>query len=324
MEIKRWNDKPYNNLDYHLKSIYGKKIYKIAIDGGMTCPNRDGSIDTRGCIFCSKGGSGEFAASFDVNNPSVLAQLEKGKELIAKKTLDGTQYIAYFQPYSNTYASIDYLSKLYEEALSDSECVGLSIGTRPDCLSSDVLDLLNSLKEKYEEKLIWIELGLQTIHRDTAIYIRRGYELSRFEEAVSNLNNIGIPIIVHLILGLPGETPEMMYASIEYLNTFNIFGIKLQLLHVLNDTDLMNDYNDRKFDVLSQEEYTNILIGCIERLNPEIVIHRVTGDGPKDKLIAPDWSKNKRNVLNTLLSEMKKRNTWQGRLYEQPEHIDII
>lgn len=324
MEIKRWNDKPYNNLDYHLKSIYGKKIYKIAIDGGMTCPNRDGSIDTRGCIFCSKGGSGEFAASFDVNNPSVLAQLEKGKELIAKKTLDGTQYIAYFQPYSNTYASIEYLNILYEEALSDSECVGLSIGTRPDCLSSDVLELLNSLKEKYEEKLIWIELGLQTIHRDTAIYIRRGYELSRFEEAVSNLNNIGIPIIVHLILGLPGETTEMMYASVEYLNTFNIFGVKLQLLHVLNDTDLMNDYNDRKFDVLSQEEYTNILIGCIERLNPEIVIHRVTGDGPKDKLIAPDWSKNKRNVLNTLLSEMKKRNTWQGRLYEQPEHIDII
>lgn len=324
MEIKRWNDKPYNNLDYHLKSIYGKKIYKIAIDGGMTCPNRDGSIDTRGCIFCSKGGSGEFAASFDVNNPSVLAQLEKGKELIAKKTLDGTQYIAYFQPYSNTYAPIEYLNKLYEEALSDSECVGLSIGTRPDCLSSDVLELLNSLKEKYEEKLIWIELGLQTIHRDTAIYIRRGYELSRFEEAVSNLNNIGIPIIVHLILGLPGETTEMMYASVEYLNTFNIFGVKLQLLHVLNDTDLMNDYNDRKFDVLSQEEYTNILIGCIERLNPEIVIHRVTGDGPKDKLIAPDWSKNKRNVLNTLLSEMKKRNTWQGRLYEQPEHIDII
>lgn len=324
MEIKRWNDKPYNNLDYHLKSIYGKKIYKIAIDGGMTCPNRDGSIDTRGCIFCSKGGSGEFAASFDVNNPSVLAQLEKGKELIAKKTLDGTQYIAYFQPYSNTYASIEYLNKLYEEALSDSECVGLSIGTRPDCLSSAVLELLNSLKEKYEEKLIWIELGLQTIHRDTAIYIRRGYELSRFEEAVSNLNNIGIPIIVHLILGLPGETTEMMYASVEYLNTFNIFGVKLQLLHVLNDTDLMNDYNDRKFDVLSQEEYTNILIGCIERLNPEIVIHRVTGDGPKDKLIAPDWSKNKRNVLNTLLSEMKKRNTWQGRLYEQPEHIDII
>ena len=324
MEIKRWNDKPYNNLDYHLKSIYGKKIYKIAIDGGMTCPNRDGSIDTRGCIFCSKGGSGEFAASFDVNNPSVLAQLEKGKELIAKKTLDGTQYIAYFQPYSNTYASIEYLNKLYEEALSDSECVGLSIGTRPDCLSSDVLELLNSLKEKYEEKLIWIELGLQTIHRDTAIYIRRGYELSRFEEAVSNLNNIGIPIIVHLILGLPGETTEMMYASVEYLNTFNIFGVKLQLLHVLNDTDLMNDYNDRKFDVLSQEEYTNILIGCIERLNPEIVIHRVTGDGPKDKLIAPDWSKNKRNVLNTLLSEMKKRNTWQGRLYEQSEHIDII
>lgn len=324
MEIKRWNDKPYNNLDYHLKSIYGKKIYKIAIDGGMTCPNRDGSIDTRGCIFCSKGGSGEFAASFDVNNPSVLAQLEKGKELIAKKTLDGTQYIAYFQPYSNTYASIEYLNILYEEALSDSECVGLSIGTRPDCLSSDVLELLNSLKEKYEEKLIWIELGLQTIHRDTAIYIHRGYELSRFEEAVSNLNNIGIPIIVHLILGLPGETTEMMYASVEYLNTFNIFGVKLQLLHVLNDTDLMNDYNDRKFDVLSQEEYTNILIGCIERLNPEIVIHRVTGDGPKDKLIAPDWSKNKRNVLNTLLSEMKKRNTWQGRLYEQPEHIDII
>lgn len=324
MNTKLWNDKPYNNLDYHLKSIYGKKIYKIAIDGGMTCPNRDGSIDTRGCIFCSRGGSGEFAASFDVNNPSVLAQLSAGKSLIAKKTGSDTEYIAYFQPYSNTYASTSYLHNLYYEALSDPECVGLSIATRPDCLSSEILELLSSIKEDFPDKLLWIELGLQTIHRDTAQYIRRGYELSVFEQAVNNLTNIGIPVIVHIILGLPGETPDMMFNSIEYLNTFNIFGVKLQLLHVLTDTDLANDYYDRKFDVLTLEEYIDILISCIERLNPEIVIHRVTGDGPKDKLIAPEWSKNKRNVLNTLLSEMKKRNTYQGRLYESRENIDII
>lgn len=324
MNTRLWNDKPYNNLDYHLKSIYGKKIYKIAIDGGMTCPNRDGSIDTRGCIFCSQGGSGEFAASFDVENPSVLNQLDAGKALIAKKTTEGTEYIAYFQPYSNTYASIPYLRNLYTEAMSDSECVGLSIATRPDCLSDDVLELLSEIKNEFPDKLLWIELGLQTIHRDTANYIRRGYDLSVFEDAVNHLSNIGIPVIVHLILGLPGETPKMMQASIEYLNTFNIFGIKLQLLHVLKDTDLAIDYNDRKFDVLSLEEYIDILISCIERLNPDVVIHRVTGDGPKDKLLAPDWSKNKRNVLNTLLSEMKKRNTWQGRLYEDPERIDII
>jgi len=324
MNTRLWNDKPYNNLDFHLKSIYGKKIYKIAIDGGMTCPNRDGSIDTKGCIFCSKGGSGEFAASFDVENPSVLAQLEAGKALIAKKTNDGTEYIAYFQPYSNTYAEIPYLEKLYTEALSDPECVGLSIATRPDCLSQDVLDLLRNIKETYPDKLLWIELGLQTIHRDTAIYIRRGYDLSIFENAVNSLTSLGIPVIVHLILGLPGETPDMMRASIEYLNTFNIFGVKLQLLHVLTDTDLAIDYMERKFDVLTLEEYIDILISCIERLNPEIVIHRVTGDGPKNKLIAPEWSKNKRNVLNTLLSEMKKRNTYQGRLYESSENIDII
>lgn len=324
MNTRLWNDKPYNNLDFHLKSIYGKKIYKIAIDGGMTCPNRDGSIDTKGCIFCSKGGSGEFAASFDVENPSVLAQLEAGKALIAKKTNDGTEYIAYFQPYSNTYAEIPYLEKLYTEALSDPECVGLSIATRPDCLSQDVLDLLRNIKETYPDKLLWIELGLQTIHRDTAIYIRRGYDLSIFENAVNSLTSLGIPVIVHLILGLPGETPDMIRASIEYLNTFNIFGVKLQLLHVLTDTDLAIDYMERKFDVLTLEEYIDILISCIERLNPEIVIHRVTGDGPKNKLIAPEWSKNKRNVLNTLLSEMKKRNTYQGRLYESSENIDII
>ena len=325
MEQRKWLDKPYNNLDAYLKKIYGHKIYKIAIDGGCTCPNRDGVIGTGGCIFCSKGGSGEYAAPFNKDNPSVLAQLEAGRELIISKMGASEKgYIAYFQPYSNTYAPVDYLRKLYTEALDDEECVGLSIATRPDCLPDEVIYLLDELCDEYPDKFIWVELGLQTIHRTTAELINRGYDLSVFEDAVRKLTNISIPIIVHMILGLPGETPEMMLAGIEYLNTFPIFGIKLQLLHVLRDTKLESMYNERLFDVLTQEEYTDILIKCLEKLCPDIVVHRVTGDGPSSQLIAPLWSLNKKNVLNTLLKEMKERNTWQGRLYENSGFFNVI
>ena len=321
---KLWSEKPYNGLDYYFKSVYNRKIYKVAIDGGMTCPNRDGVIDTKGCIFCSKGGSGEHAAPFDKEHPSVLAQLNEGKELIKNKVGPEALFIAYLQPYTNTYAPIEYLRNIYEEALSDPEIIGLSIATRPDCLSEGVLNLIEELSDTYPDKFIWVELGLQTIHRETAKYIRRGYELEVFEDAVKKLADISIPIIVHVILGLPGEDRSKMLQTIEYLNSFPIFGVKLQLLHVLSDTDLFIDYTERKFEVMTLEEYIDTVIECLEHFCPDIVIHRLTGDGPRETLIAPTWSLNKKKVLNTLLKVMKERDSFQGKQYEDSGFFNVL
>lgn len=307
---KTWLDKPYYSLDAYCKEHFGHKCYKIALNGGMTCPNRDGTLDTRGCIFCSAGGSGDFAAT----GTTIKEQLEQGRTLFGDKKT-GNHYIAYFQSYTNTYAPIDYLEKLYKEALQEDTVCGISIATRPDCLDADVLDLLGRLTEEYPEKFIWIELGLQTIHEDTAQYIRRGYPLSCFEEAVRQLVKCGIPYIVHVILGLPGETPKKIYETINYLNSCRPFGIKLQLLHVLNGTDLCMDYFAGNFTTYEKEEYLDILIHCLELLSPDIVIHRLTGDGPKELLVAPRWSLHKRDVLNSLHQLMKQRNTYQGRLF---------
>lgn len=323
MEVRRWTGKPYNSLNHYFMSVYGEKIYKVAINGGMTCPNRDGVIDTRGCIFCSKGGSGEFAAPINAENPDITSQLEVAREKVKDKVKDG-KFIAYFQPYTNTYATVEYLEKVYTEAISPDDVVGISIATRPDCLSEDVLQLLVKIREAFPDKFIWIELGLQTMHRKTAQYIRRGYETAVFEDAVKKLNEVQIPIIVHVILGLPGESRQDMLGTIEYLNTFPIFGIKLQLLHVLKDTDLAVDYENRLFETFTMEEYIDTLIDCIEHLSPNIVIHRVTGDGPKNILISPLWSGNKKKVLNTLLKEMDERDTWQGKKYENLGIFNII
>ena len=305
-----WLDKPYYSLNAYCQHVFHEKLYKIAIDAGMTCPNRDGTLDYRGCIFCSAGGSGDFAVSSD--RLSIKEQLSQGLSLFGDK-YTGQKFIAYFQAYTNTYAPVEKLYALYTQALSAPEIAGISIATRPDCLPAEVLSLLAKLKQAYPEKFIWIELGLQTIHQQTADYIRRGYPLSTFVRAVDNLSMLQIPIIVHMILGLPGETGDMNYETIRFLNTLPISGIKLQLLHVLKNTDLALDYVNQKFEVLSFENYVNILIGCLERLSPEIVIHRITGDGPKDLLIAPKWSLNKRNVLNTIHREMRLRNSWQGK-----------
>lgn len=328
MSEKLWGTKPYRSLDYYFKSVHGEKIYKIALEGGMTCPNRDGVLDTRGCIFCSKGGSGDFAAPInDAQNDIVLRvkeQIEVGKERVQNKVGENAKFVAYYQSYTNTYAPVEYLRNIYTAALECEEICGLSIATRPDCLSQPVLNLLEEIMELYPDKLLWIELGLQTIHRKTAQYIRRGYELNVFEEGVKKLANLSIPVIVHVILGLPGESVEDMLSTIEYLNTFRIFGIKLQLLHVMEDTDLAIDYNDRLFETLTMEEYIDIVIKCLERLSPEVVIHRVTGDAPKDKLISPKWSGDKKRVLNTFLNEMKKRKTYQGRLYEKTRSFNVI
>lgn len=303
MSQSDWHGKPYYSLDAWCKNTYQHKCYKVALNAHMSCPNRDGTLGTRGCIFCSEGGSGDFAGD-----------LTSGIRKIADKLPDMTSpcIIAYFQAYTNTYAPYSYLEKVYTEALSYPLVCGISIATRPDCLPEEVLDLLSSLKERFPDKFIWIELGLQTIHQRTADFIRRGYELPCFEAAMKHLNAIGIPVIVHVILGLPGETEAQMLETVQYLNAFHPFGIKLQLLHVLENTDLADCYRNGAFDVLTKDAYLEIVTSCLELLSPDIVVHRVTGDGPKEILIAPQWSADKRDVLNSLHALMKKKNAHQG------------
>ena len=298
-----WHGKPYYSLDAWCKNTYQHKCYKVALNAHMSCPNRDGTLGTRGCIFCSAGGSGDFAGD-----------LEAGIRKIADKLPDMTSpcIIAYFQAYTNTYAPCSYLEQIYTEALSFPLVCGISIATRPDCLPDEVLELLSSLKKRFPNKFIWIELGLQTIHQHTADFIRRGYELPCFETAMTRLNAIGIPVIVHVILGLPGENEAQMLETVQYLNAFHPFGIKLQLLHVLENTDLAECYRNGDFEVLTKDAYLGIVTNCLEALSPDIVVHRVTGDGPKKILIAPQWSADKRDVLNSLHAFMKKKNARQG------------
>ena len=303
---KSWNGKPYCSLDYMLRERFGEKVYKVTLNGGMSCPNRDGTLGTRGCIFCSEGGSGDFAADVSL---SVTEQIESQIALLsAKRPIQ--KYIAYFQAYTNTYAPVEYLRKIFKEAMSHPRIVALSVGTRPDCLGEEVLDLLEELNRI---KPVWIELGLQTIHEKTAQYIRRGYRLSCFDQAVENLRKRNIEVIVHTILGLPGESREEILETMRYLNKKDIQGIKLQLLHVLKGTDLAYDYLAGRFQVYEREEYLDLLIECLENLDPEIVIHRITGDGPKDLLIAPLWASRKREVLNLLHHQMKEQNSYQGK-----------
>lgn len=309
---KSWNGKPYCSLDYMLRERFGEKVYKVTLNGGMSCPNRDGTLGTRGCIFCSEGGSGDFAADVSL---SVTEQIESQIALLsAKRPIQ--KYIAYFQAYTNTYAPVEYLRKIFKEAMSHPGIVALSVGTRPDCLGEEVLDLLEELNRI---KPVWIELGLQTIHEKTAQYIRRGYRLSCFDQAVENLRKRNIEVIVHTILGLPGESREEILETMRYLNKKDIQGIKLQLLHVLKGTDLAYDYLAGRFHVYEREEYLALLIECLENLDPEIVIHRITGDGPKDLLIAPLWASRKREVLNLLHHQMKEQNSYQGKSLKVPD-----
>ena len=311
-QSKSWNGKPYRSLDYMLRERFGEKVYKVTLNGGMSCPNRDGTLGTRGCIFCSEGGSGDFAADVSL---SVTEQIESQIALLSGKR-PIQKYIAYFQAYTNTYAPVEYLRKIFKEAMSHPGIVALSVGTRPDCLGEEVLDLLEELNRI---KPVWIELGLQTIHEKTAQYIRRGYRLSCFDQAVENLRKRNIEVIVHTILGLPGESREEILETMRYLNKKDIQGIKLQLLHVLKGTDLAYDYLAGRFQVYEREEYLDLLIECLENLDPEIVIHRITGDGPKDLLIAPLWASRKREVLNLLHHQMKEQNSYQGKSLKVPD-----
>lgn len=295
----------YYSLNEYLKNTFGEKVYKISLNGGMTCPNRDGTLDSRGCIFCSKGGSGEFSA--DALLP-ISEQLEQAKHRIREKT-DCKRFIAYFQPFSNTYAETEYLRRIFTEAIAPEDIAALSIATRPDCLGEDVLALLSELNQI---KPVWVELGLQTIHEKTAEYIRRGYPLEKFDCAAKRLRELGINVITHLIIGLPGESREMLLDSVRYAGERSN-GVKLQLLHVLKDTDLCSDYLAGKFDVLSIEEYIELLCDCVEALPQNVVIHRLTGDGDKRLLVAPMWSADKKKVLNAINKAFRERNVTQGR-----------
>ncbi|MCR4617889.1 MAG: TIGR01212 family radical SAM protein [Lachnospiraceae bacterium] len=276
----------------YLKSKYGCKVYRIALDGGFTCPNRDGKVGKGGCIFCSAGGSGDFAESRLL---SITQQIEKGKERVKEKIKSG-KYIAYFQAFTNTYAPAKRLRAMFTEAINHPDIVGLSIATRPDCLPEDVLNLLEELNRI---KPVWVELGLQTIHENTAKYIRRGYPLSVYDTAVLELKKRNITVITHVIIGLPGESAEDMEETVRYVCK-NADGIKLQLLHVLRGTDLAKDFEDGKFSVLSEDEYMEVLRRLVKIIPENVIVHRLTGDGPKKDLIAPLWSGDKKHVLNRI------------------------
>lgn len=303
----QWGDKPYYSLDYYLKQTFDEKVYRLSLDGGMTCPNRDGTLGTMGCTFCSAGGSGDFAAA---PARSITDQIAQAKEQIAAKT-DCGRFIAYFQSYTNTYAPIDYLRDLFTEAILQPEIAALSIGTRCDCLPPDVLDLLARLNRL---KPVWVELGLQTMHDRTRSTTRSAFVLEQYNQAVHALRARGISVITHLILGFPGETRDDMLASVSYVGGMPIQGVKLHLLHVLKGTALGAQYEEDPFPLPSLEEYADLIVDCVALLPPEIVIHRLTGDGPRCQLIAPLWSTDKKRVLNTIHERFRERDMWQGKL----------
>ena len=304
-----WGDKPYHSFDYEMKQRFGEKVYKISLDGGMTCPNRDGTLGTSGCIFCSGRGFGDFASP---RCGSVTEQINQGIRGISTRKKTGRKFIAYFQSFTNTYAPVSILEPMFREAILHPDIVMLSIATRPDCLPDDVITLLQSLNRI---KPIMVELGLQSIHAASASYIRRGYSLDVYDTAVETLKSAGMEVVTHVIAGLPYENKSDFLDSVSYVGNSGSDGIKLQLLHVLRETDLAVEYERGVFDVLTKEEYLDWIINAISLLPPEMVIHRLTGDGPKDLLIAPLWSSRKREVLNSLHTTLKEKQIWQGKEY---------
>ena len=299
------DSKPYRSLNEYYREVFGRKTAKISLDGGFTCPNRDGTCGERGCLFCSAGGSGDFAENAAL---SITEQIEKGKKQTADKWKDPA-YVAYFQAFTNTYAPVAELRRKYEEALACDGVEGISIATRSDCLPDDVLDLLEELNRKTK---LWVELGLQTADEASAKNIRRGYPLSVFEKAVKDLAERKIPVIVHVILGLPGEDKETILRTIDCVNRLPVQGIKLQLLHVLSDSDLAEIYKNGDYTPLTKEEYISLVGECIAHLRKDIVIHRLTGDGDKNTLLAPLWSLRKRDVLNSIHKHLKEAGIQQG------------
>ncbi len=298
----------YRTFSQAMRDRFGGKVYKLSLDGGMTCPNRDGTLGRRGCIFCSEQGSGTFAAALCNRMDQQLAQ---AKERVASKNKGG-RYIAYFQSFTNTYAPVSYLETLFRQAIAPEDVVALSVATRPDCLGPEVVALLAALNR---EKPVWVELGLQTIHPESARYLRRGYALPVYDQAVKTLKAQGIDVITHMILGIPGETAEDMAATARYVGRSGADGVKLQLLHVLEGTDLAQEYRAGKVPLLSLEEYLAILEICLAVLPPDMVIHRLTGDGAKRDLLAPLWSADKKRVLNAIQQAFARDEVQQGSLW---------
>ncbi|TDT71773.1 hypothetical protein EV215_0457 [Hypnocyclicus thermotrophus] len=302
-----WGDKRYNNLNYELKKTFGKKIYKVSLNAGLSCPNRDGKISYGGCIFCSEEGSGEHAGN---KLDTITEQINKQIKLIKNKH-NSDSVIAYFQSFTNTYGNINYLRKIFYEAINHKNVIGLAIATRPDCINKEILDLLNELNKK---TFLWIEIGLQTIHEKTAKLINRGYSLHSFENSFYKLKNNNIKTVIHIIAGLPYETKEEYFDSIEYINKIKPWGIKIHLLYIIKNSSLYYLYLKEKFHVFSEKEYINLIVNSIKILDKNIIIHRITGDGDKDTLFKPKWSLNKRRVLNEIQKKLKLENIIQGNL----------
>lgn len=300
-----WGEKRYNNLDYQLKKEFGEKVFKVSLDGGFTCPNRDGKIGHKGCIFCNDTGSGDFAGD---RQKSINNQIDEQIEFLGKGK--DKKYIAYFQNFTNTYAPIEYLRKIYMEAINHPNIVGLAISTRADCLGVEVEELLMEFDKL---TFLWIEIGLQSIHDKSAKIINRGYEFSVFDVTIPKLIKNNLKIVVHVIVGIPHETKEETLETIKYLSKINIWGIKIHLLHIIRDTELHRYYEKSQFKVYGKEEYIDFVVEIIENLNKNIVIHRLTGDGTWSTLIAPLWSKDKRGVLNGINKSFKEKETYQGK-----------
>lgn len=307
MTGKMWGEKPYHSLDYEMKQRFGEKVYKISLESGLTCPNRDGTLGYKGCIFCSGDGSGDFAAPL---SESVTQQINSGICGISGRKHVGNKFIAYFQSFTNTYAPPEKLRPMYQEAIRHPNVVMLSIATRPDCLPDEIIELL---KECNSEKPVMVELGLQTIHEAAARLIRRGYSLNVYDTAVEHLHAAGLEVVTHVIAGLPHETKEDFLQTISHVSRCHSDGIKIQLLHILKGTDLADLYKQGVFKALTMPEYLEMVIQAIAVLPEEMVIHRLTGDGPKSLLLAPAWSSQKRQVLNELHRQLKRQDIWQGK-----------
>lgn len=303
------NDRFYS-LNSYLKKRFGKKVYKISLDGGFTCPNRDGKISTKGCLFCSERGSGEFTGT---RSKSITEQIDEQLEFIKNKNND-EEVIAYFQNFTNTYGDVNYLRKIYYEALNHKKVIGIAIATRPDCLNEEILNLLLEINKKF---FMWIELGLQTAKDNISDVINRGYKTEIYIRACEELYKRNIKFVTHMIVGLPYETKQDLLDTIDLINSVYSWGIKIHLLYILKNSRLEKYYNEHKFKIYEKNEYTDIIIELLERLNPEIVIHRLTGDAKKEDLFLPMWSADKRSVLNEIQKKLKNHNTYQGRDYNE-------
>lgn len=304
--MKKWNEKRYHSLNYFLRNKFGEKIYKISLDGGFTCPNRDGKVSKGGCTFCSARGSGDFAGSRIL---SITEQFEDRKKMMEKKWKDG-KYIAYFQAYTNTYAPVEELTRKYEESLAQENVIALSIATRPDCLDEDVLDYLEELNKKI---YLWVELGLQTVNDETGRNFNRGYDLEVFDKSLKELQKRGIEVVVHTIFGLPGETKEDMLKTIDYVAHSGAQGIKFHLLHLMTGTKMVEQYESGELQLLSKEDYIDLICKGIAMIPEEMVVHRLTGDAPRQSLIGPMWSLKKWEVLNDIDKALVDNDIWQGK-----------